>query len=143
MTTFCFCQLQYPVSENGFEFQKSLVEALYGLNIWDRLRALVDVLKILSDHSSSNSKRNDQVFDSFKISILMYFLILFSTVWIVPSPLLIPPIQAPYVCTSSDQELHVKFGALLKMLKLEMLILSVFKIFFLANASAFCFNTSK
>ncbi|XP_008810296.1 aldehyde dehydrogenase 22A1-like [Phoenix dactylifera] len=40
--------IQYPVAENSFEFQESLVEALYDLNIWDRLRALVNVLKILS-----------------------------------------------------------------------------------------------
>ncbi|KAF2312743.1 hypothetical protein GH714_039821 [Hevea brasiliensis] len=51
--------IQYPVSENGFEFQVSLVEALYGLNIWDRLRALVNVLKILSEQNASSSKRND------------------------------------------------------------------------------------
>lgn len=51
--------IQYPVSENGFEFQESLVELLYGLNIWDRLRALVNVLKIISEQNSSNSKRND------------------------------------------------------------------------------------
>eukprot|EP00268_Persea_americana_P005098 TRINITY_DN11710_c0_g1_i1.p1 TRINITY_DN11710_c0_g1~~TRINITY_DN11710_c0_g1_i1.p1 ORF type:complete len:232 (-),score=55.25 TRINITY_DN11710_c0_g1_i1:375-1070(-) len=41
--------LQYPVADNCFEFQESLVEALYGLNVWDRLRALVNVIKILSD----------------------------------------------------------------------------------------------
>ncbi|EEF43083.1 aldehyde dehydrogenase 22A1 [Ricinus communis] len=51
--------IQYPVSENGFEFQESLVEALYGLNIWDRLRALVNVLKMLSEQNSSGNKRND------------------------------------------------------------------------------------
>ncbi|KAL9352271.1 hypothetical protein Peur_054951 [Populus x canadensis] len=45
----------YPVGENGFEFQQSLVEALYGLNIWDRLRALINVLKILSEQNSSSS----------------------------------------------------------------------------------------
>ncbi|KAL5700292.1 hypothetical protein ACHQM5_025752 [Ranunculus cassubicifolius] len=44
--------LQYPVADNCFEFQESLVEALYGMNIWDRLRALVNVLKIISDHNS-------------------------------------------------------------------------------------------
>ncbi|XP_010546977.1 PREDICTED: aldehyde dehydrogenase 22A1 [Tarenaya hassleriana] len=44
--------IQYPVAENGFEFQEALVEALYSLNIWDRLRALVDVVKILTDQSS-------------------------------------------------------------------------------------------
>lgn len=45
--------MQYPVAENCFEFQESLVEALYGLSVWDRLRALVDVLKILSEHNTS------------------------------------------------------------------------------------------
>ncbi|KAL5541966.1 hypothetical protein UlMin_009676 [Ulmus minor] len=51
--------IQYPISENGFEFQESLVETLYGLNIWDRLRALVNVLKILSEQQNSpnNGKR--------------------------------------------------------------------------------------
>ncbi|KAL4592404.1 hypothetical protein LXL04_005397 [Taraxacum kok-saghyz] len=34
--------LQYPVAENCFEFQEALVEALYGVNVWDRLRALVN-----------------------------------------------------------------------------------------------------
>ncbi|PIA40992.1 hypothetical protein AQUCO_02300045v1 [Aquilegia coerulea] len=47
--------IQYPVAENCFEFQESLVETLYGLNIWDRLRALVNVLKILSEQNSSPS----------------------------------------------------------------------------------------
>ncbi|XP_010267975.1 PREDICTED: aldehyde dehydrogenase 22A1 [Nelumbo nucifera] len=47
--------IQYPVAENCFEFQESLVEALYGLNVWDRLRALVNVLKILSEQNSSTS----------------------------------------------------------------------------------------
>ncbi|KAF9619816.1 hypothetical protein IFM89_009567 [Coptis chinensis] len=52
--------LQYPVAENCFEFQESLVEALYGLNIWDRLRALVNVLKIVTDHNTpaSGVRRN-------------------------------------------------------------------------------------
>ncbi|KAE8730953.1 Aldehyde dehydrogenase 22A1 [Hibiscus syriacus] len=51
--------IQYPVAENGFEFQESLVEALYGLNIWDRLRALVNVLKIISEQNPvASSKRN-------------------------------------------------------------------------------------
>ncbi|OVA02521.1 Aldehyde dehydrogenase domain [Macleaya cordata] len=52
--------IQYPVAENCFEFQESLVEALYGLNIWDRLRALVNVLKILSEQNSTarNARRN-------------------------------------------------------------------------------------
>ncbi|CAN0855420.1 Aldehyde dehydrogenase 22A1 [Linum grandiflorum] len=47
--------IQYPVSENGFEFQEYLVEALYGLNILDRLRALVNVLKFLSEQNSTGS----------------------------------------------------------------------------------------
>ncbi|KAL0414825.1 UNVERIFIED_CONTAM: Aldehyde dehydrogenase 22A1 [Sesamum radiatum] len=52
--------IQYPISENAFEFQQSLVEALYGLNVTDRLRALVDVLKTLSEpNTSKNSKRTD------------------------------------------------------------------------------------
>ncbi|KAL6186055.1 hypothetical protein ACLB2K_042177 [Fragaria x ananassa] len=54
--------IQYPIGENGLEFQESLVEALYGLNIWDRLRALVTVLKILSDqnsHAGTTGKRRD------------------------------------------------------------------------------------
>ncbi|KAL7210595.1 hypothetical protein ACSBR1_032037 [Camellia fascicularis] len=53
--------IQYPVAENGFEFQESLVEALYSLNVWDRLRALVNVLKLLSDQNphASNKRRND------------------------------------------------------------------------------------
>ncbi|KAG1371362.1 aldehyde dehydrogenase 22A1 [Cocos nucifera] len=50
--------IQYPVAENGFEFQESLVEALYGLNVWDRMRALVNVLKILSEqHSTTTVKK--------------------------------------------------------------------------------------
>ncbi|GAB4843017.1 hypothetical protein Ancab_012994 [Ancistrocladus abbreviatus] len=53
--------LQYPVAESAFEFQQSLVEALYGLNIWDRLRALVNVIKTLTEHNSrpTSSRRND------------------------------------------------------------------------------------
>ncbi|TKY54234.1 Aldehyde dehydrogenase 22A1 [Spatholobus suberectus] len=54
--------IQYPVAENGFEFQESLVEALYGLGIWDRLRALVNVLKMLTEQNpggNSSKKRND------------------------------------------------------------------------------------
>ncbi|CAM8977895.1 unnamed protein product [Rhodiola kirilowii] len=49
--------IQYPVAENGFEFQKHLVETLYGLNIWDRLRSLVDLLKILTEHNSSTNQK--------------------------------------------------------------------------------------
>ncbi|KAK8940346.1 Aldehyde dehydrogenase 22A1 [Platanthera guangdongensis] len=43
--------LQYPISENCFEFQELLVEVLYGQNVWDRARALVGVLKIISDRN--------------------------------------------------------------------------------------------
>ncbi|XP_047336144.1 aldehyde dehydrogenase 22A1 [Impatiens glandulifera] len=52
--------IQYPVAENGFEFQESLVEVLYGLNVWDRLRALVNVLKVLTEHNTpaTNKKSN-------------------------------------------------------------------------------------
>uniref|UniRef100_A0A1J3GHT6 Aldehyde dehydrogenase 22A1 n=1 Tax=Noccaea caerulescens TaxID=107243 RepID=A0A1J3GHT6_NOCCA len=48
--------IQYPVAENAFEFQEALVETLYGLNIWDRLRSLIDVLKFLTDQSSHVSR---------------------------------------------------------------------------------------
>ncbi|XP_074281557.1 aldehyde dehydrogenase 22A1 [Silene latifolia] len=54
--------IQYPVAENAFEFQQSLVEALYGLNIWDRLRALVKVVRVLTEHgspSTANARRVD------------------------------------------------------------------------------------
>ncbi|KAK9724939.1 hypothetical protein RND81_05G110500 [Saponaria officinalis] len=54
--------IQYPVAENAFEFQQSLVEALYGLNIWDRLRALVKVVKVLTEHNTpatANARRID------------------------------------------------------------------------------------
>ncbi|XP_072961784.1 aldehyde dehydrogenase 22A1-like [Typha angustifolia] len=47
--------IQYPVAENGFEFQESLVETLYGLSVWDRLRALVHVLKILSEKNPTTA----------------------------------------------------------------------------------------
>ncbi|XP_057856064.2 aldehyde dehydrogenase 22A1 [Cryptomeria japonica] len=41
--------LQYPVAENAFEFQEALVELLYGLSIWDRLRGLTNVIKFLTE----------------------------------------------------------------------------------------------
>ncbi|CAH9104208.1 unnamed protein product [Cuscuta europaea] len=47
--------IQYPVAANGFEFQESLIGALYGLSIWDRLRALIKVLKMISEHNSSTT----------------------------------------------------------------------------------------
>lgn len=46
---------QYPVAENAFVFQESLVEALYGLNVWDRLRSLINVVKIISEQNSKSS----------------------------------------------------------------------------------------
>lgn len=51
----CMFQLQYPVSEIGFEFQESLVETLYGLSVWDRLRSLVNVLKIVSEYNPTTN----------------------------------------------------------------------------------------
>lgn len=53
--------IQYPVAEHGFKFQESLVEALYSLNIWDRLRALVNVLKFLTEKNipAGNRRRID------------------------------------------------------------------------------------
>ncbi|RYR30769.1 hypothetical protein Ahy_B01g055536 isoform B [Arachis hypogaea] len=54
--------IQYPVAENAFEFQESLVEALYGLNIWERLQALVNVLKMLTEQNpagESIKKKNN------------------------------------------------------------------------------------
>ncbi|KAJ6794185.1 aldehyde dehydrogenase 22A1 [Iris pallida] len=47
--------IQYPIAENAFEFQVSLVETLYGMNIWDRLRAVTNLLKILTDQKSTPS----------------------------------------------------------------------------------------
>lgn len=40
--------LQYPVAENAFEFEKVLVQTLYGLSIWERLKGLVALIKILT-----------------------------------------------------------------------------------------------
>ncbi|KAL9274608.1 Aldehyde dehydrogenase 22A1-like protein [Drosera capensis] len=53
--------IQYPVSDNAFEFQMSLVEGLYDLNMWDRLRALINVVKMLTDRSPhpANGRRMD------------------------------------------------------------------------------------
>ncbi|KAM7280054.1 hypothetical protein ACFE04_007188 [Oxalis oulophora] len=58
--------IQYPIAPNGFEFQESLVETLYGLNIWERLRALVNVLKIISEQSSSTT-----ISDPFRLLIFL------------------------------------------------------------------------
>jgi hypothetical protein len=48
------------VAENGFEFQESLVEALYGLSIWDRLQALVNVLKMLTEQNSTGGNKKEK-----------------------------------------------------------------------------------
>lgn len=53
------------MADNAFEFQMSLVEATYGLNIWDRLRALVNVLKMLSEQNTP-AKDNSTVDDGSK-----------------------------------------------------------------------------
>ncbi|KAL4643123.1 hypothetical protein ACB092_02G071000 [Castanea dentata] len=50
--------IQYPVAENSFEFQESLVECLYGLDIWDRLRALVNVIKFFTGQHSPATVRS-------------------------------------------------------------------------------------
>jgi hypothetical protein len=44
--------LQYPVSEHCFEFQQLLVETLYGVSVWDRLRSLVNLLKMISEQNA-------------------------------------------------------------------------------------------
>ncbi|CAJ1963190.1 unnamed protein product [Sphenostylis stenocarpa] len=52
--------LQYPVAENGFEFQESLVEALFGLSVWDRLQALVNGLKMLNEQNTTSGSRKNK-----------------------------------------------------------------------------------
>ncbi|ERN02147.1 hypothetical protein AMTRI_Chr02g265620 [Amborella trichopoda] len=49
--------LQYPIADNSFEFQESLVEALYGLNVWHRLRGLINVFKILTEQKQPDTPR--------------------------------------------------------------------------------------
>ncbi|OEL16863.1 Aldehyde dehydrogenase 22A1 [Dichanthelium oligosanthes] len=44
--------IQYPVSEHGFEFQELLVETLYGYSVWDRLRSLVNLVKMITEQNS-------------------------------------------------------------------------------------------
>lgn len=39
------------MAENGFVFQESLVEALYGLSVWDRLHGIINTLKLLSEQN--------------------------------------------------------------------------------------------
>lgn len=64
-TFFALFLYQYPVADNAFEFQMSLVEATYGLNIWDQLRALVNVLKMLSEQNTA-AKDNTSIGDESK-----------------------------------------------------------------------------
>ncbi|KAG2639198.1 aldehyde dehydrogenase 22A1-like [Panicum virgatum] len=45
--------IQYPVSEHGFEFQELLVETLYGYSVWDRLRSLVNLVKMITEQNST------------------------------------------------------------------------------------------
>nr|ABS57003.1 BADH-like protein [Zea mays] len=45
--------IQYPVSEHGFEFQQLLVETLYGYSVWDRLRSLVNLIKMVTEQNSA------------------------------------------------------------------------------------------
>jgi len=46
--------IQYPVSEHGFEFQQLLVETLYGYSMWDRLRSLVNLIKMVTEQNSAS-----------------------------------------------------------------------------------------
>ncbi|KQK14536.1 aldehyde dehydrogenase 22A1 isoform X1 [Brachypodium distachyon] len=52
--------IQYPVSENGFAFQQLLVETLYGISVWDRLRALVNLLKMISEQKSPATRKKSR-----------------------------------------------------------------------------------
>ncbi|CAM0145057.1 unnamed protein product [Urochloa decumbens] len=45
--------IQYPVSDHGFEFQELLVETLYGYSVWDRLRSLVNLVKMITEQNST------------------------------------------------------------------------------------------
>lgn len=53
--------LQYPVSENGFAFQQLLVETLYGISVWDRLRSLVNLLKMISEQKAAPTRKKKTV----------------------------------------------------------------------------------
>jgi hypothetical protein len=52
--------LQYPVSENGFAFQQLLVETLYGISVWDRLRSLVNLLKMISEQKATPTRKKSR-----------------------------------------------------------------------------------
>lgn len=62
--------IQYPISENGFEFQELLVETLYGLSVWDRLRSLVNLLKMISEQNNSpaNTRKKSRWSDTEEFS---------------------------------------------------------------------------
>ncbi|RCV14622.1 hypothetical protein SETIT_2G440100v2 [Setaria italica] len=45
--------IQYPVSKHGFEFQELLVQTLYGYSVWDRLRSLVNLVKMITEQNSA------------------------------------------------------------------------------------------
>jgi hypothetical protein len=53
--------LQYPVSENGFAFQQLLVETLYGISVWDRLRSLVNLLKMISEQKAPATRKKKPI----------------------------------------------------------------------------------
>jgi hypothetical protein len=53
--------LQYPVSENGFAFQQLLVETLYGISVWDRLRSLVNLLKMISEQKATPTRKKKSI----------------------------------------------------------------------------------
>ncbi|RYR30770.1 hypothetical protein Ahy_B01g055536 isoform A [Arachis hypogaea] len=65
--------IQYPVAENAFEFQESLVEALYGLNIWERLQALVNVLKMLTEQNPAEESIRDIFVTLVANSLIEFF----------------------------------------------------------------------
>ncbi|KAM0839253.1 hypothetical protein ACQ4PT_060430 [Festuca glaucescens] len=53
--------IQYPVSENGFAFQQLLVETLYGISVWDRLRSLVNLLKMISEQKALATRKKKPI----------------------------------------------------------------------------------
>ncbi|XP_051213538.1 aldehyde dehydrogenase 22A1 [Lolium perenne] len=53
--------IQYPVSENGFAFQQLLVETLYGISVWDRLRSLVNLLKMISEQKATATRKKKPI----------------------------------------------------------------------------------
>ncbi|KAJ7200463.1 hypothetical protein O6H91_Y495600 [Diphasiastrum complanatum] len=45
--------IQYPVSDCAFKFEEALTKMFYSLSMWERLTALANVLKILSESKDS------------------------------------------------------------------------------------------